>query len=389
MLKFLIKYIQGPNMKSAFIHDWLVDMGGAEKCVTSMLQAFPSDVYTLLYQEDTLKKMHIDPARTTPSFIHKIPLARRIYRNLLAWFPKAVESFDLSQYDLILSSSHAVARGVLKNADQLHISYCYTPIRYAWDLYQQYIQHSGLTRGLKGLYARDVLHKIRIWDQSTINRVDHFIAISKYIARRIKSVYNRDSVVIYPPVDVDDFPLTKEKQDYYLCASRMVPYKKMDLIVKSFAGMPDKKLIVIGTGPEWKKVKKAALNAPNIELMGYQAFPVLKEKMAHAKAFIFAAEEDFGIVPVEAQACGTPVIAYSKGGSLETVINGKTGVFFDEQTEESIQNAVRVFEKTASDFDPAVISKHAQKFSRSRFEKEYQDFIRTKWAEFEKERKKL
>ncbi len=373
-------------MKSAFIHDWLVDIGGAEKCVTSMLKIFPSEVYTLLYKDDTAEKLGIDLSKIHSSPIQKMPFATRLYRNYLGWFPGAIESFDLKEYDLIISSSHAVARSVLTHSDQLHISYCYTPIRYAWDLYHEYIRLSGLNKGLKGWYAKKVLEKIRIWDQSTVNRVDHFIAISHYIKKRIKHVYNRDSDVIYPPVDVQEFQVQGNKEDFYLCASRMVPYKKMDLIASAFVRMPDKKLKIIGTGPDMKKVQAAAGKASNIEILGYQPFSVMKENMEKAKGFIFAAEEDFGIIPVEAQACGTPVIAFCKGGSAETVLQNKTGVFFERQDEDSIIEAISAFEKIEDKWDTSLIRKHAESFSRSRFEKEFKAFVDQKYREFEKSR---
>ncbi|HDK9850228.1 TPA: glycosyltransferase, partial [Klebsiella pneumoniae] len=244
-----------------------------------------------------------------------------------------IEQLDVSKYNIILSSSHAVAKGILTGPDQLHISYVHSPIRYAWDLQHQYLREAGLDRGLKGKLARLILHKIRMWDYRTANGVDHLIANSKFISRRIKKVYGRDSDVIYPPVDVDRFSLVDEKEDFYFTASRLVPYKRIDLIVEAFSHMPDKKLVVIGDGSEMGKIKSKA--ARNIEILGYQSNEVMQSTMQKAKAFVFAAEEDFGITPVEAMACGTPVIAYGKGGVLETVkpvgYEAPTGVFFGEQ----------------------------------------------------------
>lgn len=371
-------------MKTALVHDWLVDLGGAEKCVSSFLNIFPADVFTLLYRPETLRTMHIPQEKVQASFIQHMPLSTRMYRNYLAWFPRAIESFDVSGYDLVISSSHSVAKGVLTHAGQLHISYCYTPVRYAWDLYHQYLQLSGLTRGIKGWYAKRVLERIRQWDLTASNRADHLVAISRYIQNRIRHVYRRESDVIYPPVDVEDFTLTQDKEDFYLCASRMVPYKKMDLVAAAFKNIPDKKLRIIGTGPEWKKVQAAALNAPNIELLGYQPFPVLRENMQKAKGFVFAAEEDFGIIPVEAQACGTPVIAFGKGGARETVLENKTGVFFPEQTLDAVVQAVRDFEKKEDKWNYSAIRRHAAGFSRTRFESEFKALAEQKYLEHKK-----
>ncbi|HCD3539447.1 TPA: glycosyltransferase, partial [Klebsiella pneumoniae] len=252
------------------------------------------------------------------------------------------EQLDLSSHDIILSSSHAVAKGVLTGPDQLHISYVHSPIRYAWDLQHQYLRESGLNRGIKGLFAKWILHKIRLWDTRTANGVDFFIANSKFISRRIKKVYGREADVIYPPVDVERFKLKREKQDFYLTASRLVPYKRIDLIVEAFSKMPEKKLVVIGDGPEMSKIRKIA--GANIEILGFQPNDVMEEYMMDAKAFVFAAEEDFGITPVEAQACGTPVIAFGKGGVLETIKNlgqeEPTGLFFYEQNIDSLISAI-------------------------------------------------
>ncbi len=368
-------------MRTAFVHDWFVDLGGAEKVAEAIHEIYPADIYTLLYKKATLEKLGLAGEKVFQSFIRKLPFALKKYRNYLMFFPSAIERFDLSNYDLVISSSHAVAKGALTNANQLHICYCYTPIRYAWDLTHQYLKETGLDKGILSVVAHNILHKIRIWDFTTVNRVDYFIAISKYIARRIKKVYNRDSVVIYPPVDVDKFQLETKKEDFYLTASRMVPYKKIALIVESFAKMSDKKLIVIGDGPEMKKVKHAAEHHENILVIGYQKFEVLKEKMQKAKAFVFAAEEDFGIIPVEAQACGTPVIAFGRGGARETVIDGVTGVFFEEQSVESIVDTVDRFESLS--FDPNKIREHAETFSKQRFQREFSSFVQEKYADFQ------
>jgi glycosyltransferase involved in cell wall biosynthesis len=289
--------------------------------------------------------------------------------------PFVIEQFDLSMYDVIISSSHAVAKGILTRSDQLHICYCHTPMRYAWDLYHTYIQRSGLNRGLKGLIAKYILYRIRQWDMLSSFRVDYFISNSHYVAKRIKKIYNRDSVTIYPNIDVDQFELCTEKENYYLACSRLVDYKRIDLIVDAFNKMTDKKLIVIGTGPDYKKISKIA--GSNIKMLGYQSLDELKRKMQRAKALIFAADEDFGMIPVEVQSCGTPVIAFGKGGCLETVKENETGVFFYKQNSEAIIDAVNRFEK--QDFDYVKIRKHAEQFSEERFKREIKEFVLDKY----------
>jgi glycosyltransferase involved in cell wall biosynthesis len=361
-------------MKVAIVHDWIIDIGGAERCLESIYSLYPlSDVYTLIASEQSAVSLGIDTKRITSSFIKKLPKAKRKYRNYLPFFPFAIEQFDLSGYDVVISSSHSVAKGALTDSNQLHICYCHTPVRYAWDMYHQYMKDNGLTKGLKGNIAKLILHYIRIWDLASTNRIDHFIANSQNTAKRIKKIYGRESTVIYPPVDIDRFELHFEKEDFYLTASRMVPYKKMDLIVEAFSQMPDKKLVVVGDGPDFKKIRSKA--SRNVEILGYQPSDILKELMQKSKAFVFAAEEDFGIVPVEAQACGTPVIGYEKGGLKETVIENKTGIFYKQQTVQSLIGAIAEFERKQYRFDSMVIRKNAKRFGRERFEEEFKNFV--------------
>jgi glycosyltransferase involved in cell wall biosynthesis len=369
-------------MRIALIQDWLTEFGGAEKVFESILKLYPqADIYTLTSMKEVTVKLGIDKSKLKESFISKLPFGRTKYRNYLQLFPKAIESFDLSEYDIIISSSYSVAKGVITNSNQLHICFCHSPVRYAWDLYHQYLNESNLDGfSLKGLYARHVLHKLRIWDVISANRVDFFIANSAYIKRRIEKVYRRDSVVIYPPVDLSRFQLHTEKENFYFTASRLVPYKKIDLIVNAFAQMSDKKLVVAGTGPDMKKIK--SIKAPNVELIGYVADDKMVDLMQKAKAFVFAADEDFGIVPVEAQACGTPVICLGIGGTKETVINGKTGVHFYEQSENALINAVHHFEKQKDDFDPVMIRHNADRFGIARFEDDFYKFVSEKFVEF-------
>lgn len=368
-------------MKVAIVQDWLIEMGGAEKVLVSILNLFPAaDVFTLTSNRHVIDKLPII-GMLNESFISSLPWGRLHYRNYLQFFPKAIESFDLSGYDLIISSSYSVAKGVITNSNQLHICYCHSPVRYAWDLYHQYLKESNLSGfSIKGLYARHVLHKLRIWDVISANRVDFFIANSKYIQKRIEKVYRRDSVVIYPPVDLSRFQLKIKKDNYYYTASRLVPYKKIDLIVSAFSQMPDKKLIVVGTGPELNKIK--ALKTSNVELLGYVADNKMVELMQNAKAFVFAADEDFGIVPVEAQACGTPVICFGRGGTKETVIDGKTGVHFGQQLESSIIDAVQRFELKEKSFSPNEIRKNAERFSTENFVNDFRCFVDEKAKHF-------
>lgn len=356
----------------AIVHDWLVTYAGAERVLEQMIACFPdADIFSVVdFLED---RAFLRGKQAKTSFIQKLPFAKKRYRAYLPLMPLAIEQLDVSGYDLILSSSHAVAKGVLTGPDQVHVSYVHSPIRYAWDLQHQYLKQSNLTAGMKSLIARMALHYMRSWDIRTSNSVNHFIANSAFIARRIHKVYRRSSQVIFPPVDVAAFDVCEEKDDFYLTASRMVPYKKIDLIVEAFAQMPERKLVVIGEGPDMAKIRAKA--TPNVRIMGYQPFSVLHEKMRRAKAFVFAAEEDFGISVVEAQACGTPVIAYGKGGALETVRDASeaepTGMFFQEQSADAIVDAVEAFEDGTVTFKPADCRKNAERFSNARFREQF------------------
>ncbi|WP_224051315.1 glycosyltransferase family 4 protein, partial [Burkholderia cepacia] len=364
-------------LRVAIVHDWLVTYAGAERVLEQIVACFPdADLFSLVDFLDDRAFVRGKPVTT--SFIQKLPFARTKYRSYLPLMPLAIEQLDVSEYDLVISSSHAVAKGVLTGPDQMHISYVHSPIRYAWDLQHQYLEQSNLTRGPKSLLARMILHYIRNWDTRTANAVDGFVANSAFIARRIRKVYHRDAAVIFPPVDVDAFSLNAEKDDFYLTASRMVPYKKIDLIVEAFSKTPERKLVVIGDGPEMQKIRAKA--GPNVEIMGYQPFAVLHDRMRRAKAFVFAAEEDFGISVVEAQACGTPVIAYGKGGALETVLDPQsnrnpTGLFFDEQTPHAIVAAVDDFERAPQRFTPDACRANAERFSADTFRRRFLDYV--------------
>lgn len=375
-------------MKIAIVADWLTTYAGSERVLEQMIACFPqADVFAVVDFVPKAERGFLQGKRPHTTFIQKLPGARKYARHYLPLMPLAIEQLDLSAYDLILSSSHAIAKGVIVGPDQLHISYVHSPIRYAWDLQHQYLKESGLESGLKSWLVRVLLHRIRLWDQRTQYGVDEFIANSGFIARRIHRVYGRSATVIYPPVDVAAFALHTAKEDFYLAASRLVPYKRMDLIVEAFSQMPDKKLVLIGDGPDMEKIRAKA--GGNVTVMGYQPFSVLKDHMQRARAFVFAAEEDFGIAPVEAQACGTPVIAFGKGGALETVRGlgvvdtNPTGIFFAEQTAAAITAAVAEFEQNATAFDPAAIRQHAEEFSIAHFKDAYCSFVLSKMVQWQ------
>jgi len=369
------------SIRVAIIHEWFIDYSGSERVVEQMLNIFPqADLYAQVeFLPDNLRGF-IKNKKVNTSFIQKLPGAKTKYRNYLPLMPLAVEQFDMSKYDLVISSNHAVAKGVITGPNQLHICMCYSPMRYAWDLTHHYLEEAGLTNGLKSWIARYILHRIRMWDCRTANGVDEFIAISDYIACRIKKTYHRKSTVIYPPVDTNGYSLYTEKEDFYLMASRMVPYKNTRLVVEAFSKMPDKKLVVVGDGPDMAKVKRIA--GPNVTLMGYLSFEELKKYMQRAKALIYAAEEDFGIVPVEAQACGTPVIAYGRGGALETVVDGKTGIFFYNRDVSDVVDIIQQFESMKHHFNPEEIRANALKFSADRFRAEFRSFIDKKSEDY-------
>jgi glycosyltransferase involved in cell wall biosynthesis len=365
-------------VRVAVVHDWLVTYAGAERVLEQMLALYPeADLFSLIDFVPTAERGFLGGRKVHTSFLQRIPGMGRRYRSFLPLMPLAVEQFDLSSYDLVLSSSYAVAKGVLTGPDQLHLCLCYSPMRYAWDLQHQYLRETGLDHGLRGGLARWVLHRMRLWDVRTSAGVDRFIAISRYIARRIWKAYRRRSTVIYPPVDVDGFTPGGSREDFYVTASRMVPYKRMDLIVEAFATMPHRRLVVIGDGPEAARIRSRG--ASNIEFLGQQPFEILLDRLRRARAFVFAAEEDFGIAPLEAQACGTPVIAYGKGGVIETIRPlgdpDPTGIFFTEQTVGSLVEAVRRFERDPAQIDPAACRKNALRFSTERFRHQFGTYV--------------
>jgi glycosyltransferase involved in cell wall biosynthesis len=369
-----------PKMRVALVHDWLETFGGSERVLEQLLLCFPSaDVFAVvdfLSEED---RKFLKGTKVHTSFIQRLPAARRIFRHYLGLMPIAVQQFDLSAYDLIISSSHAVAKGVLTGPDQLHISYVHTPMRYIWDLQHQYLNYAKLTRGLKAIYIRWLFGRLREWDVSSSHQVDHFLANSSYIARRIRKAYGRHADVIHPPVDLDRFVLGTERDDYYLLATRFVPYKCAEMVVESFRNQPGRRLVVVGDGPENARVRAAAGNATNITFLGMVPGPKLVDLMQRARAAVFAAEEDFGITMVEAQACGTPVIAFRRGGAADIIRSGETdsptGVLFDHQEPHSLHAAVDAFESIETMITREMCRANADRFSQGRFRDEIYGFV--------------
>ncbi len=369
----------------ALVHDWFTVYSGAERVFEQMVSMYPaSDIFSSIDFLPIEERGFLQGKSPIISFAQSWPLMRQHYRKFLPILMFAIEQLNVSDHNLILSSSAAIGKGVLTGPEQLHISYVHSPMRYAWDLQHQYLQESGLERGFSGLLARWLLHRARFWDLRTANGVDHFIANSEFIARRIWKVYRREATVIYPPVDTKRFEVREQKDDFFLTVSRLVPYKKIPVIVEAFSRMPKRRLVVIGGGPDLEKVKKIA--GPNVEILGHQAHDVVVEYMQRARAFLFAAQEDFGISPVEAQACGTPVIAYGRGGALET-IRGQdredaTGLFFHGQTADAIVESVQEFERREHTLSPQACRTNAERFSVENFRDKYGTFVQRCWEKF-------
>jgi glycosyltransferase involved in cell wall biosynthesis len=363
------------------VHDWLPVYAGAERVLEQMIQVCPSsEVYSLIDYVPEDQRAFLQDKEVETSFIQDLPFAERAYRYYLPFAPLAIEQFDLSDHDVVVSSSYAVAKGALTRSDQLHVSYVHSPIRYAWDLYHDYLEAEGLGERLRNLLARPILHYLRLYDVCTAPRVDVYVANSQHVARRIWKRYRRRAHVIYPPVDISRFSVQRDKEDYYLTMSRLVSYKQIDLVVRAFNEMPGKQLYVIGDGPERDRIERLA--GPNVEVLGYQPDEAVAHYMENAQAFVFAAEEDFGIVPVEAQACGTPVIAYGRGGATETVVEGETGLFFESQDVDAVRTAVSEFEDLRPQLDAEAIRAHAEQFDISAFRSAFSRLVRSAYTDF-------
>jgi glycosyltransferase involved in cell wall biosynthesis len=376
----------------AIVHEWLYTFAGAEKVLEQILALFPqADLFSLIDFLPAQQRDFLGGRKVHTSFLQKMPLVRKKHQYYLPLMPLAMERFDLSSYDLIISSSYAVAKGIISGPNQLHICYCHSPVRYAWDLQHQYLQQWRMDRGARGLAATGILHKLRIWDHVTSNGVDRFISNSQFIARRIWKTYRRRATVVYPPVDTDKFtPPDNLPREGYVTLSRLVGYKRIDLLVNAFHHLADQRLTVLGNGEEMDRLR--AIAPPNVRFLGRLPDEQVVRELQSAKAFLFAAEEDFGISPVEAQACGTPVIAYGMGGSLETVRGTwageiphreSTGVFFPLQTVESLLEAILFFESRQGDFLSENCVANARRFSPSNFRRRFLDLTEDTWRTFQ------
>lgn len=358
------------DLRVAIVHDWLVVDGGAEKVLRALLAAFPqAEVFTLVDHLPDDKRGWLAGHRVHTSLIQRLPFSRRYYRHYLPFMPYAIEQMDLRGFDLVISSSHAVAKGIPTLPGQYHLCYCHTPMRYAWDMKEGYLADAAFPAPLEW-YVRRTLGRLRQWDYITASQVDHFVANSHNVASRIAKFYRREATVLHPPVDVGAFAFHPgPRSDYYLAASRLVPYKRIDLIIEAFRHSPGRQLKVVGDGPERKRLERLAKGADNITLLGHQPHDRLQSLMQRARGFVFAADEDFGIMPLEAQACGTPVIAFGQGGALETVRgeedHNPTGVFFDAQRPESLTQALERFEQRG--FSPLACREQAESFGTHLF----------------------
>lgn len=364
-------------MNIAVVHEWILDIGGSEKVLKEVINLFPDyQLFTLFFKREGLNKLGIDQQRVKASFLNKIIGVEKFYRGLLPLFPTAIESMDLSGFNIIFSSSHIAAKGVIPKPYQTHICYCHTPARYLWDMSAEYLKAKGFDKGIKSLLSHTLLNYLRLWDVSTSYRVDFFIANSEFTRSRIKKYYNKDSEVIYPPVETKRFKL-KKKQNYFLFLSRLVPYKRGDLVIKAFSKLSEK-LVLAGDGPELKRLKKIATR--NIEFVGHLSDEEVVKYLSEARALIYPSEEDFGITMVEALASGTPVIAFARGGAAEIVsdICGSdrpTGILFEQQNEESLIEALKKFAKYEDRFDSGVLKASAERFSVEVFRDRLREFI--------------
>lgn len=372
-----------PPLRIAIVHEWLEKWAGSEAVIEQLIKCYPNaKIFSTVNFLSEKDKQRLGGRSVQTSFIQKLPFSRRFFRNYLGLMPLAVEQFDLSGFDIVISSHHAVAKGVITGPDQLHVSYVHSPMRYAWDFQATYLRQSGLSRGLKGAYIRWLFHRLRNWDVRAATGVDTFIANSNYIARRIRKTWRREAFVLPPPVDLERFAPATDRKDYYIVVSRLVPYKRVDLVVEAFRQMPDRKLIVVGSGPDEGLVQKAAAGAANISLRGHVSDADLQMLLSEARAFVYAGEEDFGISLVEAQASGVPVLAYGRGGACDIVRPGETGLLFDAQTTESIVAVVNEFERQSSHMTSEKCHENAMEFSNDNFRARFVALVEDQWQQF-------
>jgi glycosyltransferase involved in cell wall biosynthesis len=371
----------GGEVRVAIVHDWLVEVGGAEKVLGELLKVFPNAaVFALLDVIPREERAFLRGRPVATSFLQKIPGVKKLYRALLPLVPLAVEHLDVSDYDLVISSSHAAAKGVITGPGQLHLCYCHSPIRYAWDMQELYLRQTGRSRGIAGFLARGLLHYIRIWDTRTPNGVDGFASNSSFVAKRVWKVYRRKCRVIYPPVEPIEGDGKKSGQGYYVSLGRLVPYKRVDLLVEAFRQMPDRELHIIGDGPERGNLERE--RPPNVHFLGRLSHDQKVEELSGARALLFPGEEDFGLVPVEAQSAGVPVVAYARGGAAETVVHGRTGILFQEQTVAALKHAIFALE--AQSFDPAALREQADRFAPAVFRKRILSWVESEWSRFKR-----
>ncbi|WP_428820451.1 glycosyltransferase [Microbulbifer sp. MCCC 1A16149] len=362
------------ELKVAVVHYWLTGMRGGEKVLESICRLYPNaDIYTHVYIPEKISET-IKQHKITTTFIARLPFAKKKYQMYLPLMPLALEQLDLTAYDLVISSESGPAKGVVTRPDALHICYCHSPMRYVWDMYHSYIKNAGF---LKKLLMAPLIHYLKIWDYSSAARVDYFIANSSYVSQRIKKIYRREAHVINPPVEVDAFSISEEIDDYYLLLGQLVPYKRPDLAVEAFV-RSGRNLIVIGEGECLNELKRKANGSGNIKFLGRQDFAQIKRYYARCKALVFPGIEDFGIVPLESMASGRPVIAFGAGGAMDSVLPGRTGIFFQQQTVSALNDAVDRFEQDASRFSPQLMKDHAEKFSVPAFENALQNYIESK-----------
>lgn len=369
-----------PKPKVALVHEWLTTLGGSEKVLWQLHLLYPeAPIYTLVYDPACGNGLFKEcDVRTT--WLQKIPFATKLYKKMLSLMPRAWESLDLTEYDLVISSSSSCCKGVITRPGAVHICYCHTPTRYLWDFYHTYLKSAGL---LKRWLMPRMVHKLRMWDRLAADRVDYFVANSRYIAQRIQKYYRREADVIYPSVRLSDYTPQENPEDYYLMVGRFVYYKRVDLAIEACNRL-GRRLIIVGDGDEAKRLR--ALAGPTITFLGAVSDEEIRTLYLKAKAFLFPGEEDFGITPVEAQSAGCPVLAYGKGGALETVADGETGLFFEEQTPESLAQCIQRFEREGVRRSRADIRKHSLRFSEERFRKEIQAYCLQKVEEAKERR---
>lgn len=350
------------GLKIALVHDWLVSSGGGERVLYNMHQLFPeAPIYTLVYDEAKAPAWTRDcDIRTT--YIQNWPGGKTHHKYLLSFMPKAWEALDLTEYDLVLSSCMSCCKGVLTRPDALHVCYCHSPIRYVWDMYFEYYRGAS---ALKRRFMPGMIHKVRLWDFQAAQRVDHFISNSDYVGKRIRKYYRRDSTTIYPGVHINEYPIVNEPDDYYLVVSRFIHYKRIDLAIEACNRL-GRRLVIIGSGGE-DEDKLRAMAGPTVEFLGYVSDEEMERAYSHAKAFLFPGMEDFGITPVEAMSAGVPVLAYGVGGGTESVIDGETGLYFDEQTPESLMACIERFERGGVAKTRREIHDYSLRFSEDRF----------------------